>query len=67
MNIPKSLHTVTVLVAVAKLIRDKQYPFMAPSALVDMAADQLGYGITTDDQYGLLAKATAILSRSVQS
>ncbi len=61
--LPKSLHTITVLVNVA---RQSPYPADAATAVV-WALGVLGYDATTPDTYQLAAKARAILSKSVQS
>ena len=60
MTIPKSLHTVSVLVNVAReLMRPVPYP---PNNAVCNALHVLGYG-DTPDAYGLAAKAVAILEK----
>jgi len=66
-NIPKSLHTVTVIVAVARTMKGAPRQNMADCALaVSYALDVLGYS-DTPDTYGLADKAAAILAREVQS
>jgi hypothetical protein len=62
--IPKSLHTVTALVNVARILRA---PGESAASAVDRAAIVLGYGAGSVDQYGLLAKATATLGKGMQS
>ena len=72
--IPKSLHTVTVLVHVAKLhiaAHGRQYPkgYMSNRGAAEQAAVTLGYGpncadAADADTYGLIAKATALLDRA---
>jgi hypothetical protein len=63
--IPKSLHTVSVLVNVAReliLVRkDAGLPVPNSTQAVDAAAVILGYGDAADD-YGLKAKAVRVLS-----
>jgi hypothetical protein len=56
--IPKSLHTVTVLVAIARLV----FPAGEPLKAAQAAADALGY-LDAPDAYGLIERAAAILSK----
>jgi hypothetical protein len=61
--IPKSLHTVTVLVMLARrLMQSSQQPRSADAA-VDMALSILGYDADTVDTYGLKAQAVAKLGK----
>ena len=57
--IPKSLHTVRVLVVMAQLIRHNDLR-RSKDTVVNMAAAELGYSPLNDD-YGLCAKAVAQL------
>lgn len=61
-TIPKSLHTVTVLVAVARL--DMAARNSDAHSAVHEALHVLGYA-NSPDIYGLAAKARAILAREV--
>lgn len=63
-TIPKSLHTVTVLVAVAREIR--AYRENTDSDAVTDALAILGYA-DSPDTYQLADKARAILAREVRS
>lgn len=58
MNLPKSLHTVTVLVAVAR-----ELPYSEPRESVARALAVLGYN-NASDTYGLAAKAVRQLERA---
>ena len=64
--IPKSLHTVTVLVAVARLLRnldnDAGRSLFTSAGYVECAVRQLGYA-HTPDVYELADKAAAILAK----
>jgi hypothetical protein len=62
-TIPKSLHTVTVLVAVARIYMTQGMDYNAATAAAERA---LGYG-NSPDTYALADKARAILDKSVQS
>jgi len=63
--IPKSLHTVTVIVAVARVYMGA--PFNQSAAVsIGVAVEALGYA-DTPDTYELASKARAILAKSVQS
>lgn len=64
--IPKSLHTVSVLVAVATRTMALHHNMSAASA-VDYAAEMLGYGRHVDDDYALKAAAVRKLEKAVQS
>lgn len=60
--IPKSLHTVTALVNVARLFPEllrEQHYYAAAAA----AAAVLGYPVGTADTYGLIARAAAALQK----
>lgn len=57
MPIPKSLHTIRVLVVMAKQQLDLDNSLTSAQA-VDIAAEALGYHPAQDD-YGLIAKAVA--------
>ena len=59
--IPKSLHTVTVLVAVARELR-QFFPGIETTDAVARALRVLGYADTADT-YGLAEKARAILAK----
>jgi hypothetical protein len=59
--IPKSLHTVTVLVNVARKLRTIHCN-LSPRSLISEAVAVLGYG-DTPDVYGLATKAVAILEK----
>jgi hypothetical protein len=59
--IPKSLHTVTVLVNVSLILAD-QYPTMKTVDLVSLAAEHLGY-IEADDIYDLKGQAVKKLDK----
>jgi hypothetical protein len=65
--IPKSLHTVTALVNVARRLHATgAYPAnIAAGSLISEAARVLGYGIDTPDPHGLLAAATYKLAAKV--
>lgn len=54
--LPKSLHTVTVLVRVATLLRGAKFPPLTAPEAVDAALDILGYD-PENDPYGLAAAA----------
>jgi hypothetical protein len=60
--IPKSLHTVSVLLAVAKLLRS-HLTGLTSCDYVDIAASSLGYA-DADDVYGLKAAAVRKLERA---
>ena len=60
-NLPKSLHTVTVLVNVARAIAALNGRGREPAEYVDTALSVLGYA-GTPDAYGLADKARAILA-----
>lgn len=60
MNLPKSLHTVTVLVAVATELRTDD---MTARAAIERALAVLGYN-NASDTYGLAAKAVRQLERA---
>lgn len=67
MTIPKSLHTVTVLVAVARTMKGAPAHTMNDCQLaVGWAAEMLGYEATYADTHDLLNKAAVILLREVQ-
>lgn len=53
-NLPKSLHTVTVLVRVARHLKG-QAPFMTWEYAVEVALTVLGYGIAPDPYHLKLA------------
>jgi hypothetical protein len=57
-NLPKSLHTVTVLVNVARVLRA---PTETAESAVSRALIVLGYA-DTPDAYGLADKARAVLA-----
>ena len=59
-TMPKSLHTVTVLVRVAALFQ--RYENCAAEEALDLALIQLGYGAAPDD-YGLAASALKQLTK----
>jgi hypothetical protein len=63
MNIPKSLHTVSAIVAVARLfpeqIRARDF-YLAAAA----AASALGYPADTTDTYGLIQRAADTLKKA---
>lgn len=62
--LPKSLHTVTVLVQVARrLMKSSQHTVPSAVAAVDMALSILGYDADTDDTYNLKAQAIAKLGK----
>jgi hypothetical protein len=61
--IPKSLHTVTVLVRVAGLLR-RSAPWANDGNLIELAAIELGY-VDTPDTHQL--KAKALKAMQVQS
>lgn len=67
--IPKSLHTVTALVNVARIVTPKTDlgtlvdPLAYAKLCVAEAARVLGYPDATDDPYGLRAKAIAVLCK----
>lgn len=64
-NLPKSLHTVTVLVNVARLTMacgSTDWPGAIKQALVF-----LGYDRSTTDTYGLATKALAIIIKEQNS
>lgn len=60
-TLPKSLHTVTVLVAMARLIRAQRPQYTAEDA-VYQAMYQMGYSAESD-HYGLVAQAVKKLNR----
>lgn len=62
--IPKSLHTVRVLVVIAQTAMSVSSKTAAEA--VDFAANRLGYADTAD-VYGLKAKAVAQIAKAVQS
>jgi len=65
--IPKSLHTVTVLVRIARTVKGAPIQNAADCALrVNYALNVLGYA-DAPDAYGLADKACAILAREMQS
>lgn len=65
--IPKSLHTVTVLVRIARTVKGAPIQNAADCALrVNYALNVLGYA-DAPDAYGLADKACAILAREVRS
>lgn len=59
--VPKSLHTVTVLIAMAKLIQETRTHYTSEDA-VYKALDTLGYS-STDDHYGLALQALKKLNK----
>jgi hypothetical protein len=71
-TLAKSLHTVSVLVSVAREIArndahdDTRLPPRTPAELVNVALCVLGY-VNASDPYGLAARAVAQLSKDVQS
>ena len=66
-TLAKSLHTVSVLVNVARLIQRNALPErLCERYAVDQALIELGYA-NGADPYGLAAKAVAILSKGAQS
>lgn len=60
--LPKSLHTVTVLVRVATLLRDAKLPILTAQQAVNAALDILGYDHEADP-YGLAAAAAKQMDR----
>jgi hypothetical protein len=71
-TIPKSLHTVTVLVKLAPFNpaapwSDKDHAMRSARLAAESVAKALGYGDLTADMYGLVDKAATILVREVQS
>lgn len=60
--IPKSLHTVTVLVNVAKILEDVYGKECSSAELVELAATCLGYGDETDT-YSLKEQAVKKLNK----
>lgn len=60
--IAKSLHTVTVLVRVAKELQNRQFPPLHPESAVGKALIILGIADQNDD-YGLIAAAVKQLSK----
>jgi hypothetical protein len=62
-TLPKSLHTITVLVNVARIYLDGGHE---RAHCVSLALAALGYD-GTPDTYELASKARAILTREVQS
>lgn len=60
--IPKSLHTVTALVNVARFVALNDCT-TAPANAIALAASVLGYTDSTPDIHGLKAKAVAVLKR----
>jgi hypothetical protein len=64
-TLPKSLHTVTVLVNVARFINKPHLnPGLSPELALDKALELLGYGgtlLASEDPHGLQAKALRIL------
>lgn len=68
-TLAKSLHTVSALVAVARLYQDMaaaQGATMAPAYAVESALTALGY-MGAADPHGLAARAVAILDKGAQS
>jgi len=59
--VPKSLHTVTVLVTLAKLIKETRPHYTSEDA-VYKALDTLGYA-STADHYGLALQALKKLNK----
>lgn len=62
MSVPKSLHTVTTLVAVAKLIKANA-PTLDNAKAVEQALNVLGYNIEFDE-YKLTEQALKKLNKS---
>jgi hypothetical protein len=64
MNKPlaKSLHTVTVLVRVAKELQNRQFPLLHPESAVGQALIILGLADQNDD-YNLISQAVKQLSK----
>lgn len=67
MNIPKSLHTVTAIVAVARATQQESMARGAFFSAADNAAVILGYdtGINSLDVYGLIMRAAETLKKGV--
>ncbi len=64
--LPKSLHTVTAIVNVARHLRTAN-PTWTPTQCVVWSVDVLGYGFGPDvDPYGLKARALAILEKGAR-
>lgn len=61
--IPKSLHTVTVLVNVSNILADVYGPTVSNAELVDLAAAHLGYGDAAD-VYSLKGQAVKKLDKT---
>ena len=59
MNVPKSLHTITAIVAVARAF----YSHEAPRDAALCAAEVLGYPCDTPDIYGLIQRAADTLKK----
>jgi hypothetical protein len=59
MNIPKSLHTVSAIVAVARAFYSHETPRIAALC----AAEILGYPVDATDIYGLIARAADTLKK----
>lgn len=65
MNIPKSLHTVTVLVAFARaLLGSPSHNAYTADGAIRAAIVALGYG-ATPDTYGLAVRAHCLLNKQL--
>lgn len=60
-TLPKSLHTVTVLVNVARHLQSQQE--LNAAAAVAQASTLLGYGLAANDPYDLEGRAIKELSK----
>lgn len=60
-TIPKSLHTVTVLVRLARLLA-RLHPHATHEGLVGLAVIELGY-VAAADTHGLAAAALKVMSK----
>jgi len=67
MNIPKSLHTLTVFVNVARAVAPELISAGRPYAAIQRAADVLGYPHGTPDDYQIMLKASAVLMREASA
>lgn len=63
MNIPKSLHTITALVAVARATQLEKIQSGFFYAATSCAAELLGYPADAIDTYGLIGRAADTLKK----
>jgi hypothetical protein len=62
MDIPKSLDTITAIVAVARAF----YSHETPRDAALCAAEVLGYPFDTPDTHGLIERAVAVISKGLK-